>query len=53
MLGERESGTERLEEAREAIRLAWNMYQEAEIGQDDAWFEIRLKEVDDLIASRR
>ncbi len=52
-LGERESGTGRLEEARGAIGLAWGAYQEAGIRQYDAWFETRLKAIDDLIASRR
>jgi hypothetical protein len=51
-LGERQSGTQRLEEAREAIGLAWRVYQEAGMGQYDAWFKTRLTAIDDLIASR-
>ena len=53
ILGERESGTERLEEAREALGLAWRVYQKAGIVQYDPSFRTRLKAVDDVIASRR
>jgi hypothetical protein len=49
-LGKRESGTERLEEARTAIALAWDVNREA--WMDRTSFEARLRSIDDLIASR-
>jgi hypothetical protein len=52
-LGERESGTGRLEEARGAITLAWGIYREARMFRYDPWFEGRLRSIDNLIASRR
>ena len=51
--GERESGTMRLEEARRAFLLAWEVYRVARVDRYDAWFETRLRSIDDLIASRR
>jgi len=51
--GKRESGTERPEEARGAISLAWSVYREAELDQYETSFETRLRLIDDLIASRR
>jgi hypothetical protein len=52
-LGEPESGTGRLEEAREAIGSSWDVYREAGMDRYDHWFETRLRAIDDLIASRR
>jgi hypothetical protein len=52
-LGERESGTGRLEEARTAFELARDVYREAGMDRWDDWFEAQLRAIDDLIASRR
>jgi hypothetical protein len=52
-LGEREGGTRRLEEARAAIGMAWDVYREAGMGRYDPSFETRLRPIDDLIARRR
>jgi hypothetical protein len=51
-LGELESGTVRLDEARTAIELAWQGYREGGMPGYDAWFEDRLKTLDEAIASR-
>jgi tetratricopeptide (TPR) repeat protein len=51
-LGERETGTGRLEEARAAIEMAWDVYQEAGLYLSDPSFETRLRSIDDLIAHR-
>jgi hypothetical protein len=52
-LGEREGGTERLEEARAAIASARDVYREAGIDRYDTSLETSLRSIDDLIASRR
>jgi hypothetical protein len=52
-LGQRENGTERLEEARRAIGLACDVYREVGMYRYNILFETRLREIDDLIASRR
>ena len=49
-LGKRESGTGRLEEARGAIGLAWEVYPEAGINRYNPSFETRLRSTDDLMA---
>jgi tetratricopeptide (TPR) repeat protein len=51
-LGERESGTARLEEASVCIANAWGVYKDAEIGQYDEYFRRRLEETKKLIDAR-
>jgi hypothetical protein len=51
MLGKRESGTRRLEEARGTIGRVWDVYREAGMDRYDGWFEAQLRLIDNLIAS--
>ena len=52
-LGERESGTARLEEAVAAIRLAFRVYHDAGYTQHDNYFEKRIAGITALIHARR
>ena len=49
----RAGGTGRLEEARAAIGMAWDVYREAGIDRYNSMFETPLRSLNDLIASRR
>jgi exonuclease VII small subunit len=51
-LGERESGTARLEEAIAAYRNAYDLYREAGYTQHNDYFEGRIAAVEQLIAER-
>jgi Tetratricopeptide repeat len=51
-LGERESGTTRLEEAVTVMKQAWNVYREVGKEQYQVAFESRLKAIEDLIELR-
>jgi tetratricopeptide (TPR) repeat protein len=53
LVGVREGRTGRLEEARGAIGLAWDVYREAGMDRYDTSFVIRLRSIEDLVASRR
>ena len=52
-LGKRESGTERLEEARSCIEDAWHVYKDTGMDQYDEEFRRRLVAIDRLITERR
>lgn len=51
--GERESGTEWLEETRSCIEDAWHVYKDAGMDQYDEEFRRRLAALDRLITERR
>jgi hypothetical protein len=52
-LGERESGTERLEEAVSVIELAHSIYREADMLQYEAYFQSKLETLRELIRTRK
>lgn len=53
IIGKRESGTARLEEARKHIENSWRVFDDAGMDQYDDYFRHRLDEIDHLVKTRR